>query len=146
MAQFQGFCRDLHDDAVDVHIGQVGVPQKTIVRNLLTQNRKLDTGNPRKSALGADFGRFGFNFVDDLNSSGPLTVVRLNRLEHLVEYRNAIGHGDESKVTALEASSEIASTKKWYRTYRSGLNALAGTMDGVVSSKLSALLGIPTPW
>lgn len=146
MAQFQSYCRDLHDAAIDVHLGCASTNQRVVLRTLFTQNRKLDSGNPRRSALGSDFGRLGLRLVDDLVARGPLTVVRLDRLDRLVDYRNAIGHGDEGTIASLESTAQIGPTKRWFRTYRSGLDALAGTMDIVVAQRLAALLSVAMPW
>ncbi len=60
IAQFQGYCRGLHDEAVDVHVTAAVAGQQTMLRTLLTQGRKLDNQNPRRAALGSDFGRLGF--------------------------------------------------------------------------------------
>jgi hypothetical protein len=144
--QFQAFCRELHDAAVEVHVDHANVNQKQLLRLLLTQGRKLDVGNPRKSTLGADFGRLGFSLVDDLAARGPSTVRRMDRLETLVDFRNAIGHGNESAISNLVQNGGIAPTKGSYRKYRSAVDSLAGTMDQVVAAKLSTLLGIGLPW
>jgi hypothetical protein len=52
LAQFQGFCRDLHDEAVGVHVAFATIEQRAVIRTLLEQGRKLDAGTPR-------FERFG---------------------------------------------------------------------------------------
>jgi hypothetical protein len=145
-AQFQGYCRALHDEAVAVHVAHAVAGQRSLLQTLLTQGRKLDTQNPRRSTLGSDFGRLGFSFIDDLKARGPSTERHLEDLETLVDYRNAIGHGDESKIATIEASAAIRSTKRSYQQHRQALNALAGTMDGVVARQLSALLAISRPW
>lgn len=145
-AQFQSCCRDLHDEAVQVHVSAAITAQQPMLQVLLTQGRKLDGGNPCRSALGSDFVRLGFDFVADLKAKGPLTVDRLDMLEVLLDYRNAIGHGDEAKITSLEAAGEIGATKKSYQLYRKALGGLAGTMDEVVSDRLSQVLGVVRPW
>jgi hypothetical protein len=146
VAQFQGFCRALHDSAVDVQVGAAVPGQKALLRTLLTQARKLDTQNPRTSALGADFGRLGFSFIDDLKACGVATRRQLEGLEQLIDYRNAIGHGDETRIVALENLTDIRSTKGSYQHNRRSLNSLAGTMDDVVATQLTALLGVTRPW
>lgn len=144
-AQFQSFSRDLHDEAVSVHVDAANPSQQVLMRLLLTEGRKLDTGNARKSSLGSDFGRLGFDFIGDLKAKGPATEKRLLHLEDLIEFRNTIGHGDEGKILALEARG-ISSTKAVYQKYRQALNGLAGTMDRVVAERLAAVLGIAQPW
>jgi hypothetical protein len=146
MAQFQAFCRDLHDEAVEVHVREARPGQGGVLRTLLTQARKLDTGNPRKSALGADFGRLGLSLIQDLKARGRATERRLEKLETLVEFRNAVSHGQEATLIQLESSGTISSTKASYAGYQGALNGLAPTMDSVVAMKLAALLQIPRPW
>jgi hypothetical protein len=145
-AQFQRYSRQLHDDAVAVHVSMVSVAHQRLLRQLLTQDRVLDRGNPRRSALGSDFGRLGFNFVASLHQEGRATSRRLERLDILLDYRNANGHGDDNKVTTIETSGEIAATKASYVRYRRALDCLAATMSVVVSRELQAMLGIGPPW
>lgn len=146
VAQFQGFCRALHDDAVDVHVSQAAPAQQTLMGTLLTQGRKLDVENPRRSSLGADFGRLGFGFIDDLKALGPTTRGQLDDLDRLVDYRNAISHGNEGKIASLEAGSDLRSTKASYQRYRRSIDKLAGTMDAEVARQLAVLLGVRQPW
>ena len=146
VAQLQGYCRGLHDEAVEVHIAAAVPGQRRLLRTLLTQGRALDTRTPRKATLGADFGRLGFSFIDDLKRQGTKTSARLDLLEDLIDFRNAIGHGDETKISDVEARGTIASTKGSYQKHRRALDALAGTMDTVVATQLAALLGTNTPW
>lgn len=145
-AQFQSYCRSVHDEAVQVHVSAATASQRPMLQILLTQGRKLDTGNPRKSALGSDFIRLGFDFIADLNAEGPATINRLDKLEIMLDYRNAIGHGDESKIVAIEGAGQITATKASYQKYRQAMSGLAGTMDSVVAERLSQVLGTPRPW
>ena len=146
-AQFQGFCRDLHDLAVAEHVGHATAAQAPVLQTLLTQGRKLDTGNPRPGALGADFSSLGFAFIPALKSASPVTADQLDRLEHLMNFRNAVVHGNEAAITAFAVHPlPIKTTKKSYREYRKTLDNLATTMDDVVASNLSSLLGYPAPW
>ncbi len=73
VAQFQTYCRDLHDEAVEVHLAHGNVRQEAILRKLLTQGRRLDVGNPRTDALENDFSRLGFKLLSALRSRGQLT-------------------------------------------------------------------------
>lgn len=146
VAQFQSYCRDLHDEAAQVFIGQASPAQMVTLKVLVVQGRRLDTHNPRRSTLGHDFVRVGITLVDDLKAAGPQVGDRLDTLDRVVDYRNAIGHGDETKIASLEASGDIKATKRSYEQHRRTLNALAGTMDDVVADKLARSLGIPRPW
>jgi hypothetical protein len=146
VAQFQSFCRDLHDEAVGVHVTFAAAEQRGMIRALLTQGRKLDVGNPRSGALGSDFGRLGFSLVDQLRAAGPATGTQIETLDRIAEFRNAVSHGNESQVAALEASGKIKSTLRSYVEHRKELEALATTMDRVVADQLAALLNIASPW
>jgi hypothetical protein len=146
VAQFQGYCRRLHDQAVDVHVAAAIPGQQSLLRTLLTQGRKLDTQNPRRAALGSDFGRLGFTFIDDLKTATPTAAAELDSLEALIDYRNAIGHGDEATIAAIEALGQVKATKGAYQNHRRTIDHLAGTMDDVVADQLTALLGVSRPW
>ncbi len=104
-AQFESHCRDLHDEAVQVHVAAA------------TTKRR---GSP--------------------------TLDRLDELEVLLDYRNAIGHGDESRISASGAEGGIAATRKSHQRYRQSLSGLAGAMDEVVSERLGKVLGIEPSW
>jgi hypothetical protein len=146
VAQFQAYCRRLHDQAIAVHVGAAVAGQQTLLRAVLTQGRKLDAQNPRRAALGSDFGRLGFDFVHDLKAATASAAAELDALDQLIDYRNAIGHGDEATIASIEAGGRIRATKASYRSYRRIIDRLAGTMDDVVAHQLSALLGINRPW
>ena len=146
VAQFQGYCRRLHDQAVDVHVAAAIPGQQSLLRTLLTQGRKLDSQNPRRAALGSDFGRLGFTFIDDLKAATPSAAAELDSLEALIDYRNAIGHGDEAMIAAIEAHGQVKATKGAYQNHRRTIDHLAGTMDDVVADQLTALLGVSRPW
>lgn len=146
VAQFQSFTRALHDEAIDVHVAAAVVGQRNLIQSLLLQGRKLDSQNPRRAALGSDFGRLGFSFIDDLKAASPSVAGDLDALEELVDCRNAIGHGDEGRLAAIEARGLIKPTKRSYVGYRRTIDRLAGTMDDVVASRLAAVLGIYRPW
>ena len=146
VAQFQAFCRDLHDCAVDVQVSAAIPGQQTLIRLLLTTGRKLDVGNPRKSALGADFGRLGFSLIPVLKLADSSSEDQLNELDALVDFRNAISHGNEAEIASIEALGRVRATKKHFHNNRRALTTLAATMDSVVADQLAATLGTSRPW
>lgn len=77
---------------------------------------------------------------------GVMTRRRLDRLDVLCDFRNAVSHGNESQVGAIMAAKPIAPTLSCYRDYRKAIDRLAGTIDAVVSEQLHLLLGIPRRW
>lgn len=146
VAQFQSYCRHLHDAAVDIHVALAVPGQQVMVLRLLTQDRKLDTQNPRRAALGADFGRLGFRFIDQLKASGEAAEDALSHLELLIDFRNAVGHGDEAAVAAIGRARGFRATKAQYTQSRRIIEGLVVTMDDVVADQLDRLLGIGRPW
>lgn len=146
VAQFQTYSRNLHDEAIDVHVNAANPRQADVMRRLLTQGRKLDVQNPQPAALGSDFGRLGFDLVPALKAEGAAIKEALTKLELLVRFRNAIAHGNESELAGIVASGDIKPTLGSYRQYRRTLNRLVGTMDRVVATELATVLQIPSPW
>jgi hypothetical protein len=145
-AQFQNYCRNLHDEAAVVHVTATNPLQGPMLKVLLTQGRKLDTGNARKSTLGADFGRFGIALIVDIVAQGPVAARQLEQLDELIDFRNAIAHGEETKIELVAKASGISSTKKSYNVYRVAVTSLADTLDHVVADRLSTTLGTGRPW
>jgi hypothetical protein len=146
LAQFQTYSRNLHDEAIDVHVSVANPRQADLIRRLLTQGRKLDIQNPQPAALGSDFGRLGFDLVPTIKVEGAVMERALAKLELLVRFRNAVTHGNESELAGIVASGDIKSTLASYRQYRRTLNRLVGTMDRVVAAELATVLKIPPPW
>lgn len=146
VAQFQGFSRGLHDEAVGLHVATATASQQSLLQVLLTQGRKLGTGNPRKSTLGSDFGRLGFEFIPAIEAADTVAAAQLDELDRLVDFRNAIVHGNESAMASIEAAGKIRATKQEFKRNRRSLNALAVTMDLAVADQLATLLSIPRPW
>lgn len=144
VAQFQTYCRDLHDEAVDVYVAAANPRQEVVLRKLVTQGRELDKKNPRPGALGSDFGRLGIELVPKLKAVSKADAVL--GLEVLVDFRNAVAHGNESALTAAVATGQIKATLASYRAHRRALNALVGTMDQVVSTELANELHVAPPW
>ncbi|HEY5244452.1 MAG TPA: hypothetical protein VIJ60_02205 [Acidimicrobiales bacterium] len=64
----------------------------------------------------------------------------------LVDFRNAIVHGNEDTIRSLVAGGVIAATKGSYVMHRRALNGLAATMDDEVAGQLGTLLKIGRPW
>jgi hypothetical protein len=146
LAQFQNYCRELHDEAVDVHVAAAAPVQASLLRTLLTRDRHLDHKNPRAGALGSDFGRLGLALIPDLKASGAALSDILDGLEVLVDFRNAVAHGNESALVSVVATGQIKATLGSYREHRKALSELVATMDVVVASGLSSGLGVAAPW
>lgn len=145
-AQFQTYCRALHDEAVSVHVAHARAEQQSMLRLLLTQGRKLDAGNARTDSLGSDFNRLGFELIPRLKGAGVATERRLGKLDSLVDIRNKIAHGDETSAVALARTAGITLSKDGYLRLRRALDLLASTMDRVVADQLAIVLEEARPW
>src|SRR5438477_3592599 len=59
-SQFQGFCRDLHTEAVDLLVSVIPLAGfRMSMQEELLWNRQLDRGNAHQGSIAADFGRLG---------------------------------------------------------------------------------------
>lgn len=146
LAQFQAYCRSLHEEAVDVFVGAGHAPQSLVLRELLTRARDLDRGNPRKSALGSDFDRFGIRLIPALRTKRARSEADLDTLDALVDLRNAIVHGDDPGVEAAVARHRIGLTLTSFRRRRSALQRIAQDMDSVVAVEMADTLGVAFVW
>ena len=138
-SQFQGFCRDLHTEAIDVLVGVVQPPAlATVAHAALVQGRKLDTGNPTPGNLGADFSRLGMLFWPAVNALDVRNAARQKRLEELNDWRNAIAHHDWKRVgPALQLRTA--------QSFRWNCTALANAFDAAVGRYLARLVA-RQPW
>ena len=90
--------------------------------------------------------RLGIPFTVALKVTGQATERQLDTLERVVDYRNAIGHGDEAKIVAFEARGRDQGHQKSSSNTAKRSTALPVTMDDVVAQQLASLLSIPKPW
>jgi hypothetical protein len=138
-SQFQRFCRDLHSEAVDFLIRGVAPPALgVLLRADLHAHRRLDVGNANPGNLGADFGRFNFNFWDQVKAIRPANAQRQRKLTLLNEWRNAIAHQSFNPTALGSVSLRLAHVRSWRRT----CNGLAADFDAVLRTRLYAILGI----
>ncbi len=142
-SHFQGFCRDLHSEAVDHLVGVVQPDAlKPLLRVRLTEGRKLDRGNPNPGHLGADFGRFSLEFWPAIRSIDERNRRRQERLAELTDWRNAIAHQDFSPAWVAQSGSlGLERVDRW----RSACDQLARAFDGVLEKHLIRMTATP-PW
>jgi len=114
-SHFQQFCRSLHSEAAAHLVSAIDPLLRPIVQDSLTVGRKLDQGNPNPSNLGADFGRLGMSFWDDVTSSRKRNVARKNNLAKMGHWRNAIAHQDFTSVTHVRGS--VAAPRSRFRKF-----------------------------
>lgn len=147
-AQFQGFAKDLHQEAA-VTFGSLAQPEDPTVALViaagLQTNRELDRGNAQEASLSRDFGRFGLKFWDEMDALSTRTARRREKLKWLNTVRNAVAHDDEVKLArARDAGYGISLVS--LRGWRSALSGLAGTVDNVLAEHLAALFETDRPW
>jgi hypothetical protein len=147
-SEFQGFCRDLHDEAVLAMVTVVA-PHDPRLRQVLAlpyrSARKLDRGNAEPGGLGNDFGLLGMTLWPDLKIRYPAkSQGRRDKPELLNLARNGIAHDDVGKIGKIHAAGWTL-TLPSIRKGHTGLDGLAGGMDDVVRDGLQQLLKV-TPW
>jgi hypothetical protein len=144
-SEFQGFCRDLHNDAVEVILAGSAagnLPLQQALRAAHTTTRRLDRGNADSDGLRKDFSLFGMNLWSALTVSYPAKSTEWRRkLELLNETRNGLAHDDGTRLVKMRAagwSPTLASVRRW----RAALDGLATGMDHVTGEHLRRILGV----
>jgi len=142
-SQFQGFCRDLHTECAVLMSNAVSpAVLQPVLRAEFTHGRQLDKGNAQPGSIGSDFGRLGLELwlaVDAHHADNPThkrAIIELN------EWRNAIVHQtlDPTKLGGT-TTLQIKQVRNWRRS----CNQLALSIDEVMRSYLTAILGV-SPW
>lgn len=120
-SEFQGFARDLHDEAADV-FAEWAAPDNGAVRNVvhgrMTESRQLDRGNAQPGSLGSDFGRLGLELWPALNRRNSRTPIHQATSAKLNDLRNAIAHDQIATVEELRRAGYpvTLATFKWGRS------------------------------
>jgi hypothetical protein len=107
----------------------------------MLEGRKLDRGNANPSTLGADFGRFGFDFWGRVRARDPRNERRQVSLGNLSAWRNAIAHQDFDPALIPTPPLHLSAVRAW----RSACGSLAVEFDHVVAERVTALVGA-RPW
>ncbi len=142
-AEFQGFCRDLHTECADALVAAVSpMGTQMVLRLACLSGRKLDTGNPSPSNLGADFARFGFDFWTAVLAADPAHAARRHRLAELNAWRNAIAHHDYDPA---ELGGTTTLTVPQVQGWRAHCDAFAVTFDAILRNHLQTTTGVG-PW
>ncbi len=141
-AEFQGYCRELHTEAVRLFTATLPAMQRSIVADEFTFSRQLDRGNATSGSIGSDFGRLGVNWwraVDAADADGP----DLRRaLDSLNAWWNAIAHND---FVAGRLGGTIRLKLSMVRNWRRACNQLARAFDHVLADHLHIYTGL-RPW
>ena len=142
-AEFQGFCRDLHDECAEKFVDSVNpAPLRDVLRSQCVFRRKLDTSNPNPDSLREDFARYGFDFWVDVLAADPAHAARKNRLTTLNTWRNAIAHHD---FDPAELGGTTTLTIPHVRYWRTDCDVFAIVFDVVVRNHIQATTGV-LPW
>lgn len=148
VAEFQGFCRDLHHEACTAFARAVGGGDDDlhdVVLNALTDGRGLDSGNPHLGTLQQDFGRLGLDLRRELHGSHKFNVGRRRKLGQALDLRNAIAHSDPRRLPHAAGDSydvKLSQVKSWMWA----MHMLANQMDIVVARHIANLTGGRWPW
>jgi hypothetical protein len=142
-SEFQGFCRDLHSECADRLVDSV-VPGtlSTLLRAQCVYGRKLESGTPNPSNLGADFGRYLVDFWPAVLALDPAHMARRHRLAMLNAWRNAIAHHDYDPA---ELGGTTTLTILQVRDWRADCDAFATAFDAVLRDRLLTITGV-APW
>lgn len=144
-AEFQGYCRELHDECVQFIATEVGGPGGAILRSELVKSRKVDSGNPNPGNLGADFGRFGIEFWPEVRKLDRRNQARQDGLEQLNQWRNAISHHQFDPPKLGLASGNISLQLATVRRWRDACNQLSIHFDLAIKNYLTTQFG-KSPW
>ena len=142
-AHFQGYCRDLHTECVQIVAAAAPPAMQTMIQRFGAADRNLDGANPRYETIRNDFDRFGFDLNVEL-AAFPLTAGpnahRITHLGHLNLWRNYAAHHKTSPPAA--GGPLILPT---VRGWRLSCDGLAAELDRIMYNQLLALTGI-APW
>ncbi len=139
-AEFQGYCRDLHDDAAS-RIARTGRSvtdlQFQVVRGALVRGRKLDTGNAQPASLGSDFQALGLRIWTKVAAEFPGRAAHWrSTLAELNSARNAIVHSTDELAGLIQ---EQPLDRNTFERWRGTLDDLANGLDRIVGAYLERL-------
>lgn len=141
-AEFQGFCRKLHDECAAIIASASPAGVRELVLENLGFGRQLDRGNATPGSLGADFGWLGIKFWPELVRRDKKAVVWQRQLDELNGWRNAIAHDN---FNPPRPGDTIGLRLDRVRRYRRACRRLARAFDSLLFDHLSARLG-RSPW
>ena len=138
-AHFQGYCRDLYSECVQIVAASTMPSMQNMIQNQCLSGRQLDAANPRYAAIRKDFERFGLDLAASL-ASDPANPLRITHLDHLNSWRNYAAHHQVSTPT-VGGPFVVATVQVW----RLSCDGLAAELDRVMYNQLQQLTGV-APW
>lgn len=142
-AEFQGYCRDLHDVAIFAStdgLAPPGDPRLINARSAYVRSRRLSTGNANWSNLTNDFNKsFKMNLATALEATYTSQEVDdwKSVIEKLNDTRNAIAHSDGTKLANLADPLTLGTFRAWRPTLKAAVSGL----DKVVEAYLQNTIG-----
>jgi hypothetical protein len=140
-SQFQGFCRDLHSESVDLLVRISPASVRNVLRAEFLFARSLDRGTANPANIESDFKRLGVPFWLEVQAFDRRNSSRRRLLEQLSHWRNAIAHQDFASSRLTPSRLRLGTVRGWRRA----CNGLARSFDRVLNRYLGSLLGA-TPW
>ncbi|MGW4367693.1 hypothetical protein ACWEKT_18805 [Nocardia takedensis] len=146
-AEFQGFCRDLHDEAAVAFVDSLGFvndPRAGVIRNALVRGRNLDKGNAQPASLGSDFQILGVTLWPDVYTAYPTLGPKWNdTLTSLNKARNAVAHRNDTQLAQVRQAQPL--TLATFRKWRRSLNGAAAGFDNIVGAYLKSTANADWP-
>ena len=139
-SQFQGFCRDLHEECVS-HCAAALLANSVRLSETVSAASVRWIAGMRYETISRDFRRFRTDIWRDGRSLDPQTQMRQNMLEDLNSWRNAIAHDDFTHPAVAGKTMTLHQVTDYHRA----CNRLAVTFDAVMRTQLNQLLG-SWPW
>ncbi len=142
-AHFQGFCRDLHTECVQVLASAAPSPMALTIQTQGLANRGLDGGNPRFETIREDFERFALALKAVLAPDAVTKTAnerRITHLGHLSHWRNYCAHHKNASPSEGGPLS-VATVQGW----KDSCHGLAEELDRVMYNRLRAVTG-SAPW
>jgi hypothetical protein len=147
-AEFQGFARELHEEASVVFAAWIASGNQLaqeVTRDALIRGRELDRGNAHPGAIGNDFARLGLQVWARMIARDRRTRQLNQSLELLNTARNAIAHADDGKLATLRTGG-CRIVLGTFRNWRRDLDDLAGKLDLEVGAGLGQVFARRSPW
>lgn len=145
-AEFQGFYRDLHGEAVVAIIDEAVWPTErlpVLAVAAMKEGRGLDRKNPASSVVGSDFRAFGLLLWHRIQESYPDAYPDWRKsLDTLVSIRNAVSHSDQERIDNFVVKKQL--TFAYWKATRANLELLAIAMASAVRTYLVEIATPPT--
>ncbi|MCJ7857191.1 hypothetical protein [Corynebacterium kalidii] len=138
VAEFQGFCRDLHDETISTISEEASWPTEqlaALATAAIRKGRGLNHKNPSPSVIDEDFRSLGLPIWRRAQQLHPEDYPGWRAsLETLVRIRNAVAHSDQERIDLFFTKRQL--TFAYWEHTRKLLTELAIVMNSVVRTYL----------